>query len=359
MTTQCEMRPLQERPPRTGVPKFVTAATIGLLSLGLAACGSGGGEGGGHKTVFKLAVSQTEEHPQYQAGIELGKRLEEVTDGRYSVQVFGNETLGTSTEVIQNVSDGTVAFMWCGGANVESLNEDFVVYNLPFVFDSMEAQLAVLNDEELNHELFTSLEESKSITVLSGVHAGQRSMYNSKRPIRTPADLQGLKIRVQQSDSQVRMLEMLGGVPSPMSFGEVYSALQTGVLDGAENNEPSFDSMKHDEVAKYYSYTRHLMIPDFLLMSTTVLDDMNEADRQALLDLIPEISAKASADFVPYVEESIENAEELGVQFNDDVDTEAFKELVAPMVDEYMSANALRTDMYTAIKQANEENPAA
>ncbi|MPM25046.1 Solute-binding protein [bioreactor metagenome] len=339
--------------------KLAASAIVGLISLSLAACGSGGESGGkAEQVVFKLAVSQPQEHPQYQAGLELGKRLEEATDGRYSVQVYGNETLGTSAEVIQNLSNGTVDFAWIGGANVESLNQDFVVYNLPFVFDSREAQLAVLNDDELNTELFTSLEDSKSITVLGGANAGQRSIYNAIRPIRTPDDLKGLKIRVQQSDSQVRMLQLLGGIPSPMSFGEVYSALQTGVLDGAENNEPSYNAMKHDEVAKYYSYTRHLMIPDFLLMSTQTLDKMDEKDRDALLAIIPDITQKASDDFVPYVNESIERSKALGAQFNDDVDTAAFKARVAPMVEEYMGANDLRAKYYEATQQANQDNPA-
>ncbi len=142
--------------------KLAASAIVGLISLSLAACGSGGESGGkAEQVVFKLAVSQPQEHPQYQAGLELGKRLEEATDGRYSVQVYGNETLGTSAEVIQNLSNGTVDFAWIGGANVESLNQDFVVYNLPFVFDSREAQLAVLNDDELNTELFTGSSQSR------------------------------------------------------------------------------------------------------------------------------------------------------------------------------------------------------
>lgn len=341
--------------------RLLTVSVAGLLTIGLAACGGGSGEGDGgstEQTVLKLAVSQPEEHPQYQAGLELAERLEEATDGRYTVQVFGNETLGTSSEVVQNLSDGTVDFAWIGGANVEGLNEDFVVYNLPYVFDSREAQMAILNDTELNADLFSSLQDSKQISVLGGANAGQRSIYNTKHPIKTPDDLKGLKLRVQQSDSQVRMLELLGGIPSPMSYGEVYSALQTGVLDGAENNEPSFNAMKHDEVAKYYSYTRHLMIPDFLLMSTQTLDKMDEADRAALLEIAPEICQKASEDFIPYEDESIERSKALGAEFNDDVDTEAFKALVAPMVEEYMSTNDFRSSFYEATKKANEENPA-
>ena len=237
-----------------------------MVCLALTACG-GSSFGGGQKTVWKLAFNQTEQHPQYLAGVELGKRLEEATNGRYSIQVYANEQLGTQSDVIQNVSNGTVQMMYVGGPVMEGFNKDFVVYNLPYMFDSIKAQQAVFRDAELNAELFSSVED-KNITVLAALHAGVRNVYNSVRPIKSPDDLKGLKIRVQQSDSQVKMIESMGAVASPMGQGDVYSALQGGVLDGAENNETVFNALKHDEVAKYYSYTKHLMIPDYMLIST-------------------------------------------------------------------------------------------
>jgi len=341
--------------------KVILTGAVGVVSLSMAACGGGSSSGeasggGGEQTVFKLAFNQTEEHPQYHAGEELGKRLEEATDGRYSIKVYPNEQLGGQSDVIQNLANGTVELMWVGGPVLESYNEDFVVYNLPYVFDSYESQMAILQDEELNDDLFHSIED-KGITVLAGVHAGIRNIYNSKRPVTTPDDMAGLKIRVQQSDSQVKMIELMGGVASPMNLGEVYSALQTGVLDGAENNEPTYDAIKHDEVAKYYSYTKHLMIPDYLLVSTKALEGMDEADREAFLALIPEIQELASSEFLDYAEESKQHAEELGAQFND-ADTAAFKEKLTPMVEEYMSANEARQTIYAAIKEANQANPA-
>lgn len=181
--------------------KLLLTGAIGLVTLGLAACGGGSSSGGssagsGETKVFKLAFNQTDQHPQYAAGVELGKRLEEVTEGRYSVKVYPNEQLGGQADVIQNLSNGTVELMWVGGPVLEGFNKDFVVFNLPYVFDSVDAQLAVLSQYEALDPLYTSIEENKQITVLAGVNAGVRNVYNSKHAVRTPEDLNGLKIRV-------------------------------------------------------------------------------------------------------------------------------------------------------------------
>ncbi len=357
--------------------KVILTAVVGLVSVSLAACGGGSGSGSGsasapaggesssaagggsaEQVVWKLAFNQTAEHPQYKAGEELGKLLEEATDGRYSIKVYPNEQLGTQADVIQNLSNGTVEMMYVGGPVMEGFNKDFIVYNLPYMFDSIEAQQAVFRDAELNADLFASIEESKNITVLAALHAGVRNVYNSVKAIRTPEDLSGLKIRVQQSDSQVKMIEDMGAVASPMGQGDVYSALQTGVLDGAENNETVFDALKHDEVAKYYSYTRHLMIPDYLLISTKALEGMDDADREAFLALIPQIQDMADAGFVDFVAESKANAEGLGAEFNDDVDVAAFKERVKGLVETSVNENDVRKALYAAIQEANKAHPA-
>ena len=334
--------------------KVVLTGAVGLVCLALTACG-GSSSGGGQKTVWKLAFNQTEQHPQYLAGVELGKRLEEATNGRYSIQVYANEQLGTQSDVIQNVSNGTVQMMYVGGPVMEGFNKDFVVYNLPYMFDSIKAQQAVFRDAELNAELFSSVED-KNITVLAALHAGVHNVYNSVRPIKSPDDLKGLKIRVQQSDSQVKMIESMGAVASPMGQGDVYSALQGGVLDGAENNETVFNALKHDEVAKYYSYTKHLMIPDYMLISTKALQGMSKEDREAFLALIPDIQDMADEGFVKFAEESKAKSEAAGAQFNEDADTAAFKALVQPLVETSVGENDLRKKLYEAIQQANDEN---
>ncbi|MBZ2199637.1 TRAP transporter substrate-binding protein [Occultella gossypii] len=350
---------------------LATAAAALTITLGLAACGSGGGIDGGDgdgadggdidvtsaDTVWRLAFNQTEEHPQFIAAVELGEALYEATDGRYGIEVYANELLGTQADVVNNVSEGSVEMMYIGGPVMESFNEDFIVFNLPYMFASIEAQSAVFADTEVTGDLFASIEESKGITVLAALFAGVRNVYNAERPIVEPEDLDGLKLRVQQSDSQVRMIELMGGVASPMGQGEVYTALQSGVLDGAENNETVYNALNHDEVAEYYSYTRHLMIPDYLLMNTDILADMSDEDREAFLGLVPDLVESANTGFLEFIDESIAASEEAGAQFNDDVNVEAFRERVAPLVEESIS-NPVRQDLFDSIQEYNEQFPA-
>lgn len=342
------------------------AATL-TITLGLAACGSGGGieggesgggGGGSAETVFRLAFNQTEEHPQFKAAQKMGEDLSAATDGRYGIEVYANELLGPQSDVVNNVSEGSVELMLIGGPLMESFNPDFVVFNLPYMFDSQEAQAAVFADTEVTGELFSSIEESKNITVVAGLFAGVRNVYNSERPITKPEDLDGLKLRVQQSDSQVAMIEAMGAVASPMSQGEVYTALQSGVLDGAENNETVFNSLKHDEVASYYSYTQHLMIPDYLLMNTDILAGMSEEDRAAFTELVPSLVEDANTGFFEFIDSSRAASEENGAEFNEDVDVEAFRQRVAPLVEETID-NDVKQGLYDAVQRYNEQFPAA
>lgn len=361
---------------RTKVAMSLAVATI--TAMGLAACGGGGtaeettaaGETSAAETsaaggdvdvsdaehLWKLAFNQTEQHPQYIAAVQLGKDLYTATDGRYGIEVFANELLGTQADVVENVSQGTVEMMYIGGPVMEGFNQDFIVFNLPYMFASPEAQASVFADDAVMGDLKASIEESKNITVLAALHAGTRNVYATKA-VRTPADLSGLKIRVQQSDSQVKMITLMGAVASPMGQGEVYTALQSGVLDGAENNPTVYNALKHDEVAKFYSETKHLMIPDYLLINADVLAAMDDADRQALLDLVPSVVEAANTGFFEFIDTSIANSEAIGAEFVEDVDVDAFKALVQPLVEESIN-NPVRQALFDAVQAANEAFPA-
>lgn len=358
---------------------MVSLAALTITAMGLAACGGGGdateppaeggdettseeggdeGEAGGDvdsttaDTVFRLAFNQTEAHPQYKAAYQLGIDLFEATDGRYGIEIYPNETLGTQADVIENVSNGSVEMMYVGGPVMESFNEDFIVFNLPYVFANKEAQAEVFYDDAVVGDLLHSIEDSKSITVLAPLYAGIRNIYATS-PVRTPDDMAGLKIRVQQSDSQVRMIDLMGGVGTPMGQGEVYSALQSGVLDGAENNTTVFNALKHDEVAQYYSYTQHLLIPDYLLINTDVLAAFDDADREVFLELVDKAVQDANEGFLEFEAESRAASEAIGAEFVEDVDTDAFRENVQPLVDESIN-NPVRQALYDAIQAANE-----
>ena len=342
--------------------KAIISAALCTVVLGTAACSGGTGGGtasaGGAKTItFRLAFNQTEAHPQYAAGVLFGQLLSEATEGRYDVKVYPGEQLGTQAKNVDDISAGSLDMAWIAGGPMEGLNPDFIVFNLPYVFDSVESEIATLNDHDgVMADLEDSL-ETKNITVLTGVTAGVRNMYSSKGPIKTPEDIAGLKFRVQQSESQVKMMQLMGGVPTPMGQGDTYSALQTGTIDGAENNEVTYDGMKHDEVAKYYSYTRHLIMPDYLIMSTSALNAMSEADRDALISIIPQVAKSADDGFASYTQSSIDHAKSIGVEFNDDVDIDAFKALLADYRDSSIN-NPARQKLFDGAQANNVKYPA-
>lgn len=331
---------------------FLALTSAGIATAGLAACGgSGSGGGGGASTTLRLAFNQTENHPQYIAFAAMGERLAERTDGAYSIEVYPNETLGAQQEAIQLLQDGSLELALVGGAQMENFSDDFIVFNLPYVFDTQDHQRAVTNDPEIIGELYASL-EGENISVLAGMHGGIRNIYNAQRPVVTPEDMAGLKIRVQEADTHIEMLNLMGGSATPMAQGEVYTALQSGVLDGAENNELVFNDLKHIEVAKYYSYTRHLMVPDYLIAHPSVLADMSEEHRSIFEEELATAVEEEAALWVEKTEEAIAAAESGGAEFNDDVDAEAFREILEPFSQETVPESELAQALYQATRDA-------
>ncbi|GAB2737726.1 hypothetical protein GCM10027174_08640 [Salinifilum aidingensis] len=207
----------------------------------LAGCGSRGEAGGEHTGgksggTLRLALNQSEDHPSSAALENFGERVRERTGGRWNIDVHPNESLGDQQESLQLTSDGSVDLAIVSGTQLENLNPDFTVFNLPHTFDSIEHQMEVITDPDIVGGLRSSLER-RDLTVLGGFTQGARSIYSSRGPVVEPADLAGQKIRVQESEVHSDMIDVMGGSATPMAYGEVYTALQSGVLDGAENNE--------------------------------------------------------------------------------------------------------------------------
>ena len=335
-------------------------ALTGVTALALAACGGGdateAGTGGGAAAeggkTMRLALNQTEEHPSYIALENFGERLSEATDGRWDVDVYPNETLGAQQEALQLVSSGSVDLAIVSGTQLENLNKDFLVFNLPKVFDSVEHQMSVIHDQEIVGDLYSSLEESDNLTVLGGFTQGSRSVYTTDAPVKTPADLEGKKLRVQESDLHIAMAEALGASATPMAYGEVYTALQSGVLDAAENNEVSYYTAKHYEVAPYWSSTNHLVGLDYLIINSGLLEGMSEEDRaifdeewQATYEEHTQLWDEATKD-------AIEQAEAGGATFTE-VDEAAFSEPLSALADEFI-ANESQQALYDAARAAAE-----
>ena len=334
-----------------------TAKIIGgvvAATLMFAGCSSDGGDGaasgdGGGKKM-RLALNQTKEHPSYIALDHFNDYLKENTDG-WGIDVFPNETLGAQAEALQLVSDGSVDMAIVSGAQLENLNADFTVFNLPKVFDDVDHQMSVINNSpDITKDLFTSLEDGNKITVLGGFTQGTRSVYTAFGPITTPADLAGKKLRVQESKLNVAMAKALGASATPMAYGELYTGLQSGVVDAAENNEVSYFTQKHFEVAPYFSYTNHLVGLDYLVINAKVLASMTEKDRAAFDAGWTEAYKEHTTLWAEATQEAIDGATAGGAKFSQ-VDDAAFTEALGALADEFIT-NDNQQGLYDAARAA-------
>lgn len=244
--------------------------------------------------VLSISLGQAESHPSYGSLISFGERIAEATDGRYGARVYANNSLGDQQETVQLVSDGAIDMAVISGTQIENSSPRFLPMNVAGVFDDIDHQNRVMLDESIVGELFASLEPQKRLSVLGGYTQGGRHLYTATGPIETPEDLAGMKIRVQESEIFLRLITSMGGVPTPMAYSEVYTGLQAGVLDGAENNEISYVTQRHYEVAKHFTMTNHLVGFDFLLANTDLLEEMDEADS----DAVREAWALTQSEFV-------------------------------------------------------------
>lgn len=344
--------------------KTLVSATVLVPALALTACSGGfdadkgGSDNAANGTaqsstkadkVYRVSFNQTETHPEYVALTNLGERMAKATGGKCNLQIFANETLGNQKDSIELVQAGTLDFAVVVGPLMENFNPDFVVLDLPYTFDSKEHHLKVLNDPEITGDLFDSV-KAQDIEILTGFHAGVRNVYNSKKPIEKPEDLNGMKIRVIESDNNIDMMKLMGGSGAPMGQGEVYTAIQSGVIDGGENNESTYANLKHDEIAPYYSYTRHLMFPDYLITNPKVMEDMDPECAEFLRKDLPNAQKEQSELWDEEVERSIEMSKKAGAQFNE-VDIEAFRTALAPMVDQKLTNDNTR-EIYKKIRAA-------
>ncbi len=345
--------------------KLTIIASIGAASMLLAACGGAADEpttaasgentdettAAVETTTLRVAFNQTENHPQYIAMTAMGERLSEATDGAYEIEVYPNATLGAQQEAIQLLQDGSLEMAFVGGAQLENFDEDFIVFNLPYVFDTQEHQRQVTNDPAIIGDLYKKL-EGDNITVLAGFHGGVRNVYTKGTEVRTPADMEGLKIRVQESDTHIEMLNLMGGQATPMAQGEVYTAIQSGVLDGGENNELVFFDLKQVEVAPIYSYTRHLMVPDYLIINPAILAAMSPEHRAAFDAELATAVEEEGALWGVKVEEAIVSAKAAGGIFIDDVDSAAFRAILEPWVAETVPTSDSAQKLYADTRAA-------
>ena len=233
----------------------------------------------------------------------------------------------------------SVQFLSVSTANIESFNKKYAVFSVPFLFTSESNFEKFITDPEVLSELGSDAQKD-GFRPLGAFTAGTRNFY-SKTPINTVDDLKGKKFRVQAGPTNVKMMEAFGAAATPMSFGEVYSALQQGVIDGAENNELALTDQKHGEVCKYFSYDGHQMCPDLIVASEKFLSKLSDEDRKLFEDA-------AKEEFEAWhkrIAEAKEQAKKMGVTFID-VDANAFREKVLPLHQQLLNENPAMKAMY-------------
>ncbi|MCX7340512.1 MAG: TRAP transporter substrate-binding protein [Hyphomicrobiales bacterium] len=279
------------------------------------------------------------DYPTVEAVRHIGTLLEQRTNGRLKIQVFHSGQLGNEKDTIEQTRFGVIDLNRINMAPFNNLIPATNVPSLPFIFRSV-AHMRTVMDGPIGDSILKEFDKH-DLVGLAFYDSGSRSFYNSKRPINTPADMRGMKIRVQQSDMFVALVSALGANATPMAFGEVYSALQTGVIDGAENNWPSFESTKHFEVSKFYSMTEHSLSPEVLVMSKRSFDKLSAAD-QAILRAAAKESVAKMRELWDAREKASEAKVRAGGAVINMVEKQPFIDAMKPVYDRFVTDPALK-----------------
>ena len=216
----------------------------------------------------------------------MGRRLDELSGGTMAIEIYPNGQLGSERELIELVQIGSVSMTKVSTISMEGFSSDMELFSIPYLFKDNAHYWRFLNSAH-GQKLLDSLRGVR-LQGLGYYDAGSRSFYMTKAPVNSPEDLKGLKVRVLPSRTSIEMIEALGGSATPISWGELYTALQQGVVDGAENNPPSYFLSKHYETAKYYTLDEHTSVPDLLIISRRVYDGLSEQQRGWLKQAVDE-----------------------------------------------------------------------
>lgn len=291
------------------------------------------------QTTLRSTDIHPTDYPTVEAVRFMGKLIEERTKGKLKINVFHSAQLGNEKDTIEQTRFGVIDINRINMAPFNNLIAATNVPSLPFIFRSV-AHMRSVMDGPIGDSILAEFEKHDLIG-LAFYDSGSRSFYNSKRPITSPADMKGLKIRVQQSDMFISLVSALGANATPMAFGEVYSALQTGVIDGAENNWPSFESTKHFEVSKFYSLTEHSLSPEVLVMSKKSYDKLAKEDQAIIKAAARESIAKMRELWDAREKASEAKVKAGGAQINA-VEKQPFIDAMKPVYEQFVKDPALK-----------------
>ncbi|MDO5550722.1 MAG: TRAP transporter substrate-binding protein [Lachnospiraceae bacterium] len=328
------------------------ACSAALLCLSLSGCA-----GTQDKRIVRIGHNQSTNHPTHIALTAFQDFINEKLGDKYVVEVYPSELLGSQTDMVQLTQTGAIDFCVASNAILETFSKNYEIFNLPYLFASTEAYHHVMDDAAVTGPIFDSTIKA-GFTAVTWLDAGTRNFYTLNRPIESPADLKGLKIRVQQSPTNIEMMRLLGGSATPMGFGDVYTALQSGIIDGAENNEMALTDNGHGDVCKYYSYDMHQMVPDILIGNNAFMEGLSEEERAVFEDGFQIVNQVEREEWVKAVENAKDrSANEQQVNFIYP-DQKPFVEACRPLHDKVLSNNTALQPIYEAIQVYNVKYPA-
>ncbi|WP_439488696.1 TRAP transporter substrate-binding protein [Algoriphagus sp.] len=297
------------------------------------------------KRIIKLGHGLGITHPVHEAMLFLAQKVEEKSGGKMVVKVYPNQQLGSERELVELLQIGSLGMTKVSSAALEGFAPTMQVFGMPYLFRDDAHQLAVLNGE-IGKKLLLD-PEKYLLRGLCYYDAGKRSFYTKSKPVDKPSDLAGLKIRVMESNTASNMVKSLGGSPTPVSYGELYTALQQGIVDGAENNAPSLYTSKHYEVCKFYSIDEHTALPDVMIVSTKVWNSLSEQEQQWLQEAADESAVYEYKLWAESTAESLREMEKAGVTITYP-DKEPFRKAVESM---YTDLKIQQPEIYKIVEE--------
>ncbi len=303
------------------------------------------------KTVLKLAYAQNSQ-PVKDALQYIGKAVSEKTNGEVTIQYFPDSQLGGERELVEMAQIGAIDLTKVSAGLLESFSPMYGVFSLPYLFEDQDDFYQVMADKDVMTRVYQST-AGDGFTGVGWYDSGARSFYMSAGPVKSIEDLKGKKIRVMQSQTSINTMKLLGASPIAMSQGEVYTALQQGILDGAENNEFAITIARHGEVAKYYTYDMHTRIPDVVVMSNLTKSKLTDSQMQALQEAIEESIELEKKAWLDEMEKTKALAtDKFGVEFFQ-IDQAPFKAAVQPIYEELKKKPELYS-LYQAIENVGQ-----
>jgi tripartite ATP-independent transporter DctP family solute receptor len=287
---------------------------------------------GSDKIVLKLAHGLDPSHPVHKGMLYMAEQFEKKSGGRATIQVISGGVLGSERDNIEQLQKGSLAMTKVSAAAMEIFIPEMAVFGLPYIFRDHDHFWGVLNSP-VGRELLTMGNEA-GLRGLCYYDSGSRNFYTTQKPILSPDDLRGLKIRVMESRTAMDMIRVMGGEPTPISWGELYTSLQQGVIDGAENNPPSFYTSRHYEVCKYFSMDEHTRIPDVLLINADVWESLPPEVQRWLQEAADESSVYQRKLWAIETEKALEEVQKRGVEVSYP-DLKPFVEKVQPLIQRY------------------------